>query len=167
MRYCFSSALTPVITNSKVVQRASASDAAMAKRTLYLATYDRGTYSVTGKVKPYHWLYFIQIQLADGMNLGIVHQLRGMPGAFYYKGPENVDLEKSGDLKEVLEIGEVDESKLGRVHEIPKELRIDAVESSGWNCQDWALDGFGALQEEGFIYGHLTVEGVKTWLKEG
>lgn len=43
-----------------------------------------------------------------------------------------VDLNKSGSHKEELEIGEVNES----VREILKEIRIDKVESSGWNCQD-------------------------------
>jgi hypothetical protein len=138
----------------------------MAKRTLYLITHNRGTYSTTGKVKPYHWSYFIQIEAKGGKILGITHQLRGMPGGFYYKGPEDADLEKSGSRKEELEVGEVDESKLDKIHEILKELRIDTVESSGWNCQDWALDGFEKLKEEGFIYDYLTREAVKNWLKE-
>jgi hypothetical protein len=34
-----------------------------------------------------------------------------MPGAFYYNGPEEVDLAKSGSLKEELLIGEVPEDK--------------------------------------------------------
>jgi hypothetical protein len=98
--------------------------------------------------------------------LGVAHQLRGMPGAFYYTGPEQVDLAKSGSLRDKIEIGEVDESVLNRVHEILKEIRVDAVESSGWNCQDWALDGFGKLKAEGFVYDYLTPESVKSWLKE-
>ncbi|KAB5536542.1 hypothetical protein GE09DRAFT_1226600 [Coniochaeta sp. 2T2.1] len=99
-------------------------------------------------------------------NLGIAHQLRGMPGAFYYEGPEEVDLGKSGSLKEELELGEVNDSKLGRVHEILSQVRIDTVESSRWNCQDWALDGLERLKEEGFIYEDPTREAVKNWLKE-
>ncbi len=89
-----------------------------------------------------------------------------MPGGFYYRGPEDVDLAKSGTRKEELEVGEVDESKLGRVHEILRQVRIDTVESSGWNCQDRALDGFEELKEEGFIYDYLMKEAVKDWLKE-
>jgi hypothetical protein len=138
----------------------------MPNYTLYLVTYDRGKYSTTGKTKPYHWSYFIQVEVRGRKNLGIAHQLRGMPGGFYYKGPEQVDLAKSGSLKEELEVGEVDESMLNRVHEILSDVRIDTVESSGWNCQDWALDGFERLKEEGFVYSYHTPDALKNWLKE-
>jgi hypothetical protein len=37
----------------------------------------------TGTPKPYHWSFFVQKELKGTMNLGIAHQLRGMPGAFY------------------------------------------------------------------------------------
>ncbi|GJN80293.1 hypothetical protein VFPFJ_01553 [Purpureocillium lilacinum] len=138
----------------------------MAKHTIYLVTYDRGTNSVTDKINPYHWAYFIQVELTSGENMGIAHQLRGMPGSFYYKGPEKVDLSKSGRLKEELEVGEVGSSKIQRVHDILKTVRIDKVESSGWNCQDWALEGFDLLKAEGFIYDHMEANAVKAWLKE-
>ncbi|KAK3940422.1 hypothetical protein QBC46DRAFT_288348 [Diplogelasinospora grovesii] len=139
----------------------------MAKHSLYLVTYDRGTYH-TGKVKPYHWSYFIQINLSGGKNAGIEHQLRGMPGNFYYPGPEDVDLSTidPSAFKQQLEIGEVEDAKLDRTHQILKEIQIDPVESSGWNCQNWSLEGFGKLQEEGFTYDWLTKEAVKNWLKE-
>ncbi|KAK3940147.1 hypothetical protein QBC46DRAFT_386097 [Diplogelasinospora grovesii] len=120
----------------------------------------------TGKTKPYHWSYFIQVKFEGSKNLGIAHQLRGMPGAFYYKGPEEVDLAKSGSRKEQVEIGEVDDSKLDRVHEILKGVRIDTVESSGWNCQNWALDGFEKLKEAGFVWDSFTLEVLKNWLNE-
>lgn len=136
------------------------------KCTLYLVTYDRGTYSTTGKVKPYHWSYFIEVKIDGPKRLGIAHQLRGMPGAFYYRGPEEVDLAKSGSLKEELEVGEVDESSFDKIHEILKDLEIDTSESSGWNCQNWALNGLEKLKEEGFIYDHMTTDVVKNWLKE-
>jgi hypothetical protein len=100
------------------------------------------------------------------MNLGIAHQLRGMPGAFYYRGPEEVDLNKSGSLKEELQIGEVDATKLDLVHQRLKECRIDTEESSGWNCQDWALEGLEKLRAEGFVDVTYTKEVVKNWLKE-
>jgi len=89
-----------------------------------------------------------------------------MPGAFYYKGPENVDLNKSGSLKEELQIGEVDEAKLDVVNLRLKECRIDTVESSGWHCQDWALEGIDRLRAEGFVYESFTGDVVKNWLKE-
>lgn len=133
---------------------------------LYLVTYHRGTYLNTGRPKPYHWSFFIQKKVENGINLGIAHQLRGMPGAFYYMGPEEVDLAKSRSLKEELLIGEVDESKLSLVHQRLKDCRIDTVESSGWNCQDWALEGLEKLRADGFIYDGYTRETVKAWLKE-
>ncbi|BDD61521.1 hypothetical protein MAP00_006563 [Monascus purpureus] len=68
-----------------------------------------------------------------------------MPGAFYYMGPEEVDLAKSRSLKEEL---------------------LNTVESSGWNCQDWALEGLEKLRADGFIYDGYTRETVKAWLKE-
>jgi len=138
----------------------------MTKYVFYIVTYDRGVYATTGKVKPYHWSYFVQIEASQGRNLGIAHQLRGMPGNFYYKGPEQVDLNKSGSRKEELEVGEVEESKLDRIHEILKEILIDGSESSGWNCQNWALDGLEKLREEGFIYSYLTKDALENWLKE-
>lgn len=49
----------------------------------------------------------VQKELKSTINLGIAYQLRGMPGAFYYKGPEDVNLNKSESLKEKLQIGEV------------------------------------------------------------
>ncbi|KAF7513308.1 hypothetical protein GJ744_009729 [Endocarpon pusillum] len=133
---------------------------------LYLVTYDRGTYLNTGKSKPYHWSFFIQKEIKSAVNLGIAHQLRGMPGAFFYKGPEEMDLNESGPLKEELQIGEVDAAKLDLVHERLKECGIDAVESSGWNCQDWALEGLEKLRAEGFVDETYTQEVVRNWLKE-
>lgn len=114
------------------------------------------TYLNTGKARPYHWSFFIQKEIKGTMNLGIAHQLRGMPGAFYYKGPEDVDLNKSGSLKEELQIGEVDEAKLDVINQRLKECRIDTVESSGRNCQDWALEGVDKLRAEGFVYESFT-----------
>ena len=139
----------------------------MAKHTLYIITYDRGKYPLSGKTKPYHWSYFIQIQVTNNTNTGIQHQLHGMPGSFHYDGPEDVDLKKwEVAPKEEVEIGEVDSLKLDKVHEILKSVSIDTVESCGWNCQDWSLDGFEKLQKEGFVYDYLTKDGLRNWLRE-
>ncbi len=139
----------------------------MAKYSLYLTTYDRGEYH-TGIKKPYHWSYFIEMHVQGNGVQGIEHQLRGMPGGFYYVGPEPVtfDLAQPNNLREKLEIGEVDESLLNRLHEIFGKLWIDTVESSGWNCQNWSLDWFEKLKQEGIVYSYLTPESVKGWLKE-
>lgn len=139
----------------------------MPKYTLYIATYDRGQYPITGKTKPYHWLYFIQTEAQNGKRQGVVHQLRGMPGGFYYPGPEEVeDLTDFGASREILEVGEVDTMLMHRFHEIMRDVPINKVEHSGWNCQNWTLEGFENLREDGFVYGYLTVEALRTWLKE-
>jgi hypothetical protein len=56
----------------------------MAKRTPYLITYDTGTYATIAKAKPYHWSFLIQKD-QGGQNLGIAHQLRGIPGTTIYE----------------------------------------------------------------------------------
>jgi hypothetical protein len=134
--------------------------------TLYLITYDRGTYLKTGTPKPYHWSFFIQRELKGTTNLGIEYQLRGMPGAFYYPGPEDVNLTKSASVKEELQIGEVVAAKLDLVHQRLKECRIETVESSGWNCQDWTLEGLEKLRAEGFVDATYTEGVVRNWLRE-
>jgi hypothetical protein len=138
----------------------------MAIRTLYLCTYTRGNHPTTGKVQPYHWVFFIAIQTREGERTGIAHQLRGMPGAFYYPGPEDVGLGKSEPPKDMIEIGEVDDADLDKVHRILEEVWIDKFESSGWNCQDWSLDALAKLQQKNIVYTHLTRDGIKNWLKE-
>jgi hypothetical protein len=138
------------------------------KHTLYLITYDRGLHPVTNKCMPYHWLYFVQTG-ANNEAIGIAHQLRGMPGGFYYPGPEDMNpLEPSSIApKEQLEVGELDDSNLVETNQIFKEIWIDTSESSGWNCQNWSLDGFDRLKDGGFTHEYLTQEAVRYWLKEG
>ena len=46
------------------------------------------------------------------------------------------------------------------------QCRNDTVESSGRNCQDWALEGIDRLRAEGFVYESFTADVVKNWLKE-
>lgn len=137
----------------------------MAKYTLYIFTYDRERYH-TGEVKPYHWSFFIEKESVGSSRLGIEHQLRGMPGSFYYPGPENVELEKLQPRKNELDVGQLDSSELAEIHDILKLIRIDKVESSGWNCQDWTLDAMAKLQERGVVYDYITKEQVRNWLKE-
>lgn len=137
----------------------------MVKYALYLVTYERGEY-YTGQIKPHHWAFFIQKRVVGSEVLGIAHQLHGMPGNFHYDGPENIDLTQSRPILEKLEIGEVDESKMDRVHEILKDIPIDQVESSRWHCQNWSLEGLERLIDEGIIYEHMTKDTVKNWLKE-
>lgn len=140
----------------------------MPKHTLYLVTYDRGKHPATGHTQPYHWIFFIQTKTTGTEDVGIVHQLRGLPGGFHYEGPEQTDLAAPGGspIKQQLEIGEVDASKLDWVHGILKGVAIDDVESSGWNCQNWTLAGMEGLRAEGFVYDYITAETARNWLKE-
>ncbi|RMD43303.1 hypothetical protein DV735_g1790, partial [Chaetothyriales sp. CBS 134920] len=138
----------------------------MTKHAFYVAAYDRGRHGLSGTIQPYHWTYFIQLNVQGKENNGIAHQLRGMPGGFYYQGPENVDLWKSQRLKHELEIGEVDSSQLDEVHRILSAVHIEKNESSTWNCQDWAVSGLDGLKKAGFVWDHITEEAIRTWLKE-
>ena len=135
--------------------------------TLSIATYYRGTHWQTGKIKPYHWSFFIYTGPKDDPSApGVVHQLHGMPGAFYYVGPENVSLRRSTARKLTLDVGEVPENKLNRITEILEQVNVVKDESSPWNCQDWSLEGLEKLAEEGFVDEGYTREVVKYWLRE-
>ena len=139
------------------------------KHSLYILTYDRGTYSLTGKVKPYHWSYLIKRGNEGNEQSSSYFQLRGMPGGFYYPGPEHLSdvvMQQAGDVKDKLEVGEVNRADMDKMNDVLAGLEIVKDESSGWSCQDWALAGLAKLREEGIVYEHMTVEVVRSWLKE-
>ena len=133
----------------------------------YIATYDRGEHWQTGKAKPYHWAFFIKTE----SNSGEVHQLRGMPGAFYYKGAEkdinpNIDPDNSGHFLQKVEIGTVSGGALKAFGEACAGVTIDSSESSGWNCQSWSLEALNKIREVRGVdiwYGNAAI---KEWLKE-
>lgn len=145
----------------------------MPSYSLQLVTYDRGTYTAgdrKGKTKPFHWSFFIQTPGAPGSNPGVAMQLRGMPGAFYYKGPENVDMARSRSRKEELEIGTLSggslEQIVAAVDRLLKRVRIERDESSRWNCQSWALDGFDDLAAHPNLFtAYYDRRAVKAWLQ--
>jgi hypothetical protein len=101
----------------------------------------------------------------DPQSPGIAHQLRGMPGGFYYRGPEAASLKRSTALKETLEIGQVPNNKLDRITELFRSVEIVKDETSTWNCQDWSLDALMTLQAEGFVDEQYSQEAVKNWLR--
>lgn len=138
----------------------------MPKHPLYVAAYDRGTHGLHNTIQPYHWSFFIQLRIEGTDNIGVAHQLRGMPGGFYYPGPEDTDLWRSERPKHELEIGEVETSQLEEFHDILARVPIEKNESSRWNCQDWTLDGLISLKEAGFVWDHITGEAMKNWLRE-
>ncbi|KAF3162490.1 hypothetical protein EYR41_009620 [Orbilia oligospora] len=195
---------------------------------LYIVTYDRGTHWDTGLVKAYHWAFLIELSPSTGLK----HQLRGMPGAYYYPGPEAADprieepgrsimintnnfiKKKSvvgkeggggdGEEKEAegeeeeeeekeeeeevvnglsrdesaaqivvakLEIGSVEQSRLGEFEKACREAYVEKEEvqggEGGWNCQEWCLGLLEGLKGKDLgkdvWYGK---EELKGWLKE-
>lgn len=133
---------------------------------LFIVTYDRGLHWETQKPKPYHWAFFIMTQSIGHQMLGTAHQLLGMPGAFYYSGPGEMDTQKSGSKKLDLEIGLIEAGRMDRVTEILQNVFIESDEASLWNCQDWSLAALEVLRKEGFIDDQYTNEGIKHWLRE-
>ncbi|KAH8749018.1 hypothetical protein F5883DRAFT_436167, partial [Diaporthe sp. PMI_573] len=105
---------------------------------LYIVTYTRGTYTAgkrAGKTKPFHWSFFIHTAPVTGQaNPGVAFQLRGMPGAFYYQGPEQVDMGKSSSKKDIVEIGKLKGRDLNQIsthiNAILRAVKIERNESS-------------------------------------
>ncbi|KAK6349117.1 hypothetical protein TWF730_009874 [Orbilia blumenaviensis] len=176
---------------------------------LYIITYDRGTHWETGRVKAYHWTFLIELSSSTGLK----HQLRGMPGAYYYSGPEAIDprneepgrsviinhknskgnggdddeeeeeeevpVVNGADGEEAatqiviakLEIGSVDESRLGDFEKACREAYVEKEEveggEGGWNCQNWCIGVLEGLKEKDMgkdvWYGKDELKG---WLKE-
>ncbi|KAI5803876.1 hypothetical protein EDC01DRAFT_476687 [Geopyxis carbonaria] len=133
----------------------------MSSHSLIIAAYHRGHHWQTNKPKPYHWSFFI---FTNPTTLsGIAHQLHGMPGNFWYDGPESVDL---GSTCSKVDVGSVQSTKLERFTEICREVPIDQGESSGWNCQSWTLEVVDRLRKEGFVDEWVTNEEIRQYLKE-
>ncbi|KAK6333235.1 hypothetical protein TWF718_011056 [Orbilia javanica] len=179
---------------------------------LYIITYDRGTHWETGDVKAYHWTFLIELSTSTGLK----HQLRGMPGSYYYPGPEAADpgseepgrtvminthngttrsngLSEDDDEEEdeegeqtngisrddsatqivvaKLEIGSVDQSRLGEFEKACREGYVEKEEVKGgdgrWNCQEWCLGVLEGLKVKDMgrdiWYGR---EEIKGWLRE-
>lgn len=131
---------------------------------LYVVTYDRGR-DYLGHIKPYHWSFFID---TDGiLDSGIEHQLRGMPGGFYYVGAEPVQLlDTSNSMKNKLHIGEIPVTEVGSVEDMLTAVPIVKDEASDWNCQSWSGSALGLMAEKGWVMEGYTFAVLKAWLKE-
>ncbi|KAH6623174.1 hypothetical protein F5144DRAFT_632562 [Chaetomium tenue] len=140
---------------------------------LSLITYDRGPHPLTNTPRPHHWAYFLD----TGTERGTIFQLRGMPGGFYYPGPEDLDMAQGGEVGGVvgkLEVGELKmevegdgvEGVVEVIHGVLKGVPVVVDESAEWNCQDWALEGLEGLKGVGVVHEELGRERVKAWLKE-
>lgn len=140
---------------------------------IYFVTYNRSFYTAgpkAGKQKPFHWPFFIPTGRKLGRNPGIAFQLRGMPGDFYYGGPEMIDdLDKSSSKEAELQIGEITTQDVEKakkaVDNVLKRVGIKQDESSHWNCQNWALMGSKKLEEAKVLDPWNTPEGIKAWLR--
>ncbi len=145
----------------------------MPKHTVYLVTYSRGLHPLTGGVRPHHWAYFLETDPRHTPEpSGVVFQLRGTPGGFYFPGAER-DMPVSqdgapGELRDRLEVGEVDgdgiEGLVGRMEGVLRGVEVVKDEGRAWNCQDWALGGLEGLKGQGVVYEWLEGEGVRKWL---
>ncbi|KAG7285051.1 hypothetical protein NEMBOFW57_009671 [Staphylotrichum longicolle] len=150
----------------------------MPKHTFYLVTYDRGLHPLTHAPKTHHWAYFLELDAATAPEpTGVIFQLRGMPGGFYYPGPEEdmgiSQIGAPGELRERLEIGEVDVKDQGgisgvvdKIDAVLKKVGVVKDEGAAWNCQDWAMGGLEGLKMLRVVYESLNEEGIKGWLRE-
>ncbi|KAI3390850.1 hypothetical protein diail_8540 [Diaporthe ilicicola] len=120
-----------------------------------------------GKQKPFHWSFFEGTAPSRRqIDPGVAFQLRGLPGGFYYQGPETVDMGKSSSKKEILEIGDLEGGDIEQVKKhidaILKMVHIEKNESSRWNCQNWALDGFTSLAaDKNILDSYYNKAGIK------
>ncbi|KAI9750578.1 MAG: hypothetical protein M4579_006408 [Chaenotheca gracillima] len=131
---------------------------------LHLVTYDRGKrWDSPEHDKPYHWAFFAGLSPAG--DTGYTHQLRGMPGSFYYPGAETGDITTSDKLTE-LKIGALKDSELSELQTLLSSIPIKEDESSKWNCQDWSLEALDKMREMGWIDETYTNDVLKHWLRE-
>jgi hypothetical protein len=132
---------------------------------IFINAYYRGTDAVTKKTKPYHWSFTIVRDSKDKM---ITHQLRGMPGAFYYPGAEIDPYDRTSIKKAELEIGTISEDKFNQVEPVLRMIEVVKDKNVSWNCQNWCLEAIEKLKEAAILDRgeDITVEMVRAWLKE-
>lgn len=136
---------------------------------IHLVTYDRGK-DYKGQTKPYHWEFLFETG-KPGSGNGIAHQLHGMPGAFYYSGPEPVDIWASENsthalIKSTLEIGQISREELDGLEELLRAIPITRDEASEWNCQSWGGEALAMFIEKGWVDAQYSFAVVKEWMKE-
>ncbi|MCJ1247906.1 hypothetical protein MMC30_005121 [Trapelia coarctata] len=133
--------------------------------TLQILSYSRGRHPVHNRIMPYHWTFLLTNPTPS--STGTIYQLKGMPGAFHYDGPEPSEaITELGAKVEEIDVGEVPADRVEEFERIVSEERIEKREYGGWNCQDWTLGVLGRLNGAGFVFGYITPDGVKGWLKE-
>lgn len=154
--------ITPLLTNISNLEIAQSYIMSTVTLPLYVCTYNRGTYP-NGVKKPYHWSFLIIT--GPGPNQGVAHQVHGMPGGFYYNGPEPVgDYTKSTTKVDIVEIGAIPIASLPLVKGVLDTVVIVKDEASDWNCQDWSKEAFAQMKAKGWVYQDF--DAIKNWLKE-
>ena len=127
---------------------------------LQVVPYDRGTYAVSGKKKPCHWAIFAHT--GPGQS-GTAYQLKGMPGAFRYDGPEKgITPSHSSRARQEVDIGRIPSDKVRDMEAIIASVPISKSES-GYNCQTWTENVLTAMQPHGWL--DLAPSAVSQWLK--
>lgn len=110
-------------------------------------TFVRGP-TLPQRARPYHWVFLLQSPSDTRRpHTGIVHQLHGGPGRFYYAGDESAYVLKSlAQAVNKIEVGEVEPAQLARVAEVLNRVPIVNEKGARWDCQDWAARGLEMLR---------------------
>lgn len=110
-------------------------------------TFVRGP-TLPQRARPYHWVFLLQSPLdARRPHSGIVHQLRGASGRFYYSGDESAFVLKSlAQAVNKIEVGVVEAAQLVRVAEVLNRVPIVNERGASWDCQDWTAKGLEMLR---------------------
>lgn len=58
-------------------------------------------------------------------------------------------MQQAGDVKNKLEVGEVNEAEIDKMNDVLEGIEIVKNESSAWNCQNWALAGLESFERGG------------------
>lgn len=157
---------------------------------LCLITYDRGPHPLTNAPRPHHWAYYLDTTTtthrrpgggtaagADSeQERGTIFQLRGMPGGFYYPGPEDAGMGQGGEVGGVVGKLEVGEVRVGEVGVGGLEGVVDeggVVDGEGGKEADAdAVLGVvqmidGVLREVGVVVDESAAWNCQDWALEG
>ena len=126
---------------------------------LQVVPYDRGDHPVSGKKQPCHWAIFAHN--GPGQS-GTVYQLKGMPGAFSYDGPERgITPSHFTSKRQEVDIGRVPSDRVRDMEAIIASVPVSKSES-GYNCQTWTENVLTAMQPHGWL--DLPPSAVTQWL---
>ncbi|EEP81805.1 predicted protein [Uncinocarpus reesii 1704] len=93
-----------------------------------------------------HWSFFIDGPQNEGK---LVFQAMGSAGRFRFES-KNADSRLYPNLIELFYVAEIDAARIKDVQVIAENLPIPDS-TPGWNCQDYVLDLFKALERDGLV----------------